>query len=99
MGLLSAAALMLVARPLSVLVFQPFSPFSWKEALLISWCGLRGAVPLALSYNVVTVIPRIRGIDRAGAEDLAQNAKSIILWWSCSTCWCRASPCPGWLGP
>ena len=79
MGLVSAAALMLVARPLSVLVFQPFSPFSWKEALLISWCGLRGAVPLALSYNVVSAIPGIRGVDPASAELLAQNAKSIIF--------------------
>ena len=79
MGLVSSAALMLVARPLSVLVFQPFSPFSWKEALLISWCGLRGAVPLALSYNVVTAIPRIRGIDQASAQVLAENAKSIIF--------------------
>jgi cell volume regulation protein A len=79
MGLVSALGLMLVARPLSVLVFQPFSPFSWREALLISWCGLRGAVPLALSYNVVTAIPRIRGLDAATAEMLAQNAKSIIF--------------------
>ncbi len=79
MGLVSAAALMLVARPLSVLVFQPFSPFSWREALLISWCGLRGAVPLALSYNLVTAIPRLRGLDPASVEILAQNSKSIIF--------------------
>ena len=79
LGLVSAAALMLLARPLSVLVVQPFSPFSWKEALLISWCGLRGAIPLTLSYNVVTAIPRIRGIDPASAMVLAQNAKSIIF--------------------
>jgi cell volume regulation protein A len=79
LGLACAAALMLVARPLSVLVFQPFSPFSLKEALLISWCGLRGAIPLTLSYNVVIEIPRIRGIDTASALVLAQNAKSIIF--------------------
>jgi cell volume regulation protein A len=79
MGVVSALGLMVVARPLSVLVFQPFSPFSWREALLISWCGLRGAVPLALSYNVVTAIPRIRGLDGSTAQILAQNAKSIIF--------------------
>ena len=79
MGVVSALGLMLVARPLSVLVFQPFSPFSWREGLLISWCGLRGAVPLALSYNVVMAIPRIRGLDAATAETLAQNAKSIVF--------------------
>ncbi len=79
MGLVSAAALMLVARPLSVLLCQPVSPFSFREGLLISWCGLRGAVPLALSYNVVTAIPRIRGVDPASVEALASNAQSIVF--------------------
>jgi cell volume regulation protein A len=79
MGVVTAAALMLVARPLSVLLCQPFSPFSWREGLLISWCGLRGAVPLALSYNVVLVIPRLRGVDAASVETLAQNAQSIVF--------------------
>lgn len=79
MGLVSAAALMLVARPLSVLVCQPVSPFHWREALLISWCGLRGAVPLALSYNVVLAIPRLRGVEPAHVEALAQNSQSIVF--------------------
>ncbi len=79
MGLVSAAALMLVARPLSVALCQPVSPFSWREGLLISWCGLRGAVPLALSYNVVTAIPRLRGVEPASVEALAQNAQSIVF--------------------
>lgn len=41
-GLITAAVLMLVVRPISVLVFQPLSPFRWKDSVLVSWCCLRG---------------------------------------------------------
>jgi cell volume regulation protein A len=78
-GLITAAVLMLLARPLSVLIFQPISPFSRKESLLVAWCGLRGAVPLALSYNLVNEIPHLRGIDPAAVPSLTQNAQSIVF--------------------
>ncbi|NDC13813.1 MAG: sodium:proton antiporter [Synechococcaceae bacterium WB9_2_170] len=78
-GVITAGALMLVARPLSVLIFQPLSPFSRRESLLVAWCGLRGAVPLALSYNLVSEIPHLRGIDPANVQALAQNAQSIVF--------------------
>ena len=78
-GLASALALMVVARPFSVLCFQRFSPFSSRDSTLIAWCGLRGAVPLALSYNVVDQIPRIPGIDPQLAAVLAGNAQSIVF--------------------
>ncbi|SBO42764.1 cation:proton antiporter [Cyanobium sp. NIES-981] len=79
MGIAAAVALMLVARPLGVLLFQPFSPFSRRESLLIAWCGLRGAVPLALSYHVVSAIPELRGLDPALVEPLARNAQGIVF--------------------
>ena len=78
-GLITAAVLMFVARPISVLIVQPLSPFSRRESVLIAWCGLRGAVPLALSYKVVSEIPHLRGIDPAVVGSLAQNAQSIIF--------------------
>jgi len=78
-GLAVAGVLMLVARPISVFCFQRFSPFNQRESLLIAWCGLRGAVPLALSYNVVDHIPRLRGIDPQLADALAVNAQSIVF--------------------
>ena len=78
-GLITAAVLMLVARPISVVIIQALSPFNRKESVLIAWCGLRGAVPLALSYKVVSEIPQLRGIDPAVVESLAQNAQSIIF--------------------
>jgi cell volume regulation protein A len=78
-GVTIAAVLMLVARPLSVLCFQRFAPFHWRDSVLIAWCGLRGAVPLALSFSVVEAIPNLRGVDPAMAAALATNAQSIVF--------------------
>jgi len=78
-GLATAAVLMLVVRPLSVLVFQHLSPFNRKESLFVSWCGLRGAVPLALSYNAVNQISTLRGLSPDAVGPLAQNAQSIVF--------------------
>ena len=79
LGVGAALLLMLVARPFSVLCFQPWSPFSRRESVLISWCGMRGAVPLALSFNVVGVIPTLRGVPADLAATLAANAQSIVF--------------------
>jgi cell volume regulation protein A len=78
-GLATAAVLMLVVRPFSVLIFQPLSPFNRKESLFVSWCGLRGAVPLALSYNAVNQIGHLRGVSPDAVGGLAQNAQSIVF--------------------
>ena len=48
-GLLIAAVLILVARPIAVAAIAwPFS-FSWRELAFISWTGLKGAVPITLA--------------------------------------------------
>ena len=79
LGVAAAAALMLLARPLSVLCFQRISPFNSRDGLLIAWCGLRGAVPLALSYNLVDQIPRLRGVEPQLGAALAHNAQSVVF--------------------
>jgi len=78
-GIAAAAALMLLARPVSVFCFQHFSPFNLRDSSLIAWCGLRGAVPLALSFNVANAIPNLKGLDPALATELAQNCQSIVF--------------------
>lgn len=78
-GIVIALGMMLIARPLSVLVFQWLSPFNLRESLLISWCGLRGAVPLALSFTVVDAIPYVRGIDASLVPKLVTNAEVIVF--------------------
>jgi cell volume regulation protein A len=51
--------LIFIARPLSVFVSLAFSHYSYKEKLLVSWLGLRGAVPIVLAtFPVVIGIPR-----------------------------------------
>jgi cell volume regulation protein A len=48
-GLLIAAVLILVARPIAVAALVwPFS-FNWRELVFISWTGLKGAVPITLA--------------------------------------------------
>ena len=78
-GIAVALAMMVVARPLSVLVFQWCSPFSLKEALLLSWCGLRGAVPLALSISMLEAIQHLRGVEPALVEPLINNTEVIVF--------------------
>ena len=78
-GIVVAIAMMLVARPASVLLLQGFSPFALRDSLLVSWCGLRGAVPLALSFEMVDAIPRVRGINPAMVPSLLQNAGGIVF--------------------
>jgi cell volume regulation protein A len=78
-GIVIALGMMLIARPLSVLAFQWLSPFNLRESLLISWCGLRGAVPLALSFTVEEAIPYVRGIDTTLVPALVNNAEVIVF--------------------
>ena len=48
-GLLVAAFLMLVARPLAVHLALLFAKLRWRETAFVSWVGLRGAVPIVLA--------------------------------------------------
>jgi potassium/hydrogen antiporter len=48
-GLVLAAVLIFVARPLAVWVSTAFQGFSTRERTLLGWAGLRGAVPIVLA--------------------------------------------------
>jgi cell volume regulation protein A len=48
-GLLIALFLIFIARPVSVFLALSFSRFTVREKLMISWVGLRGAVPIVLA--------------------------------------------------
>src|SRR4029077_10522370 len=59
-GILLSGFLVLVARPISVLLcLSPFR-FSMREQLMVSWAGLRGAVPI-----VVATYPLLAGVSEA----------------------------------
>lgn len=48
-GLFIAVCLMFIARPISIFVGLLPSTLNWREKTLISWVGLRGAVPIILA--------------------------------------------------
>jgi cell volume regulation protein A len=58
-ALLIAVVLTVIARPLSVvLILFPFR-FSWREQLVLSWGGLKGAVPITLAtFPLLFDLPR-----------------------------------------
>lgn len=59
-GLCTAAFLMLVARPVSVFATLHFTPMTVREKTMISWVGLRGAVPIVLA-----TFPLMAGVGKA----------------------------------
>lgn len=71
-GLVTAALLMLIARPVAVFVFLWPSRMSRREKTLIAWVGLRGAVPIILAtFPVVAGVPR--------ADDLFDLVFFVVL--------------------
>ena len=59
-GLISAVFLIVVARPASVFVTLAFSKIGPREKTMISWVGLRGAVPIVLA-----TFPLLAGLPKA----------------------------------
>ncbi|MFM7313329.1 MAG: cation:proton antiporter [Cyanobium sp.] len=78
-GAVTALGLMLIARPVSVFALQRWSPFSRRESVLISWCGLRGAVPLALSFVATDGIGTLQGLDPERIRVLQSNGAGIVF--------------------
>jgi cell volume regulation protein A len=58
-ALVIGGALLLVARPLSVVASLAWFRMPWAQQIFISWAGLRGAVPIVLATFPLTVgVPR-----------------------------------------
>lgn len=70
-GLALAIALILVARPISVFVTTIFSRLSIREKTLVSWVGLRGAVPIILA-----TYPKLAGLAQS---DLIFNMVFFVV--------------------
>jgi potassium/hydrogen antiporter len=59
-GMLLSLFLIFVARPLAVFICLLPSRLGWREKLMASWIGLRGAVPIILA-----LFPLLAGVARA----------------------------------
>ncbi|WP_444684538.1 potassium/proton antiporter [Alkalicoccus luteus] len=59
-GLLLSFILILIARPIAVWISTIGFNYTWQEKTLISWAGLRGAVPIVLA-----TFPMLAGVENA----------------------------------
>ncbi len=78
-GLLCSFIMMVFARPISIFVFQPFSRLTWKESTMVGWCGLKGAVTLALSFETIEIIFKSNLFGNSLTYIVAQDIQSIIF--------------------
>ena len=79
LGLATGLILLFVVRPLAVLIIHRSSRMNRGALLAISFCGVRAAVPLALSMSLVFEVPELRGVSPAIAETLAQNLAAVVF--------------------
>jgi cell volume regulation protein A len=71
-GLVAAAVVTLIARPLSVLASAAPFRVPFAEQVFLSWAGLRGAVPIVLA-----MIPLTEGVD--GAPRLVDAVFVLVI--------------------
>lgn len=89
-GLLIAVVLMFVARPAAVFLLAPWFRFDWREMTLLSWVGLKGAVPITLAiFPLIYEVPNAALIFNTVFFTVVLSA--LVQGWS-------LAPVAGWLG-
>ena len=73
------ALVLLLARFLAVTLVMPKTSTSWHERLVVTGCGLRAAVPLALAVSMTEELPHLLGIPPELTEPLAAQLLSLVF--------------------
>ena len=79
LGLTCGLAMMFIARPASILIFNSLSHLNFKENFFITWCGLKSVVSLALSFELVELMSEFPGLDHATAAVAAYKIQAVIF--------------------
>ena len=79
LGILCGLLMMFIARPISIGLNQRLSHLRWNELLLLSWCGLKGPVTFAVSFELVELISEFPGLESPVSGELADEIQSIIF--------------------
>jgi cell volume regulation protein A len=66
------AALLVLARPASVVISLVGSRIPWREQAFVSWAGLRGAVPIVLA-----TVPVVAGVE--GSRRLVDVVFAVVV--------------------
>lgn len=78
LGLLLTLVLLL-ARLMAVTLVLPQPSSSWPDRLIVTGCGLRAAVPLALAVAMTEELPHLRGVAAAAVEPLSEHLLALIF--------------------
>jgi NhaP-type Na+/H+ or K+/H+ antiporter len=62
-----------------VTAVMPASSRSWLDRLIVTGCGLRVAVPLALAVSTTEELTHLRGIQSTALEPLAAQLLALIF--------------------
>ena len=76
---LALALVLPLARLVGVWVVLRPPAFPRKERLIVTGCGLRAAVPLALAVSLTEELPHLVGITAAAVEPLAEQLLALIF--------------------
>ena len=79
LGITCGLAMMFIARPASILIFNSLSHLNLRENFFISWCGLKSVVSLALSFELVELMSEFPGLDHATAAVAAYKIQAVIF--------------------
>lgn len=79
LAIIISLGLNLICRPLSIALLSRLSPLNRRQSIFLSWCGLRGAVPLALAFELSHKLELLPGLSGQQLAILSQNCTALVF--------------------